>query len=222
MKTLALSATLQVAACTFCAVVASAQEATARPSFRSASPVSETMLRALSASAPGTAFPFETPASIACVYHLIPTTDTGCAVGTTHALPTGGSGLIVIVNAYDDPAARDDLNVFSQLFGLPPCNGSNPCFETVYATGSQPPIDPLWAVNGADAVQYAHAFAPQAKILLVEAASASVADLNFAVNFANHCIATHSPAQTAEMILPMVTSNRPARWLTTRSSPRRA
>jgi len=39
-------------------------------------------------------------------------------------------------------------------------------------------------------------------IVLVETASASVADLNFAVSFANHYIATHSPAQTAEMILP--------------------
>jgi hypothetical protein len=143
--------------------------------------------------------PYETPASLACVYelaqHLVP----GCPVLGTTAVPTGGSGMIAIVNAFDNPPALADLNKFSRRFGLPVCSSTNPCFSKVYATGVQPPEDGLWAQSAAVVTEYAHAFAPGAQIVLVEAASSSINDMWFAVNKANMILASHGGGQ---MILP--------------------
>jgi subtilase family serine protease len=113
----------------------------------------------------------------------------GCPVLGTTALPTGGSGIIAIVNAFDYPAARHDLNVFSRRFGVPLCNAANPCFSTVFASGTRPPVDSLWALNASNAIEYAHAFAPGAQVLLVEAATASLTDLMTGVAVANQFIA---------------------------------
>jgi len=110
--------------------------------------------------------------------------------------------MIVIVNAFDDPAALNDLNIFSRFFGLPECGDANPCLQVVYAAGTAPPLDALWAANAADITQYAHAFAPGAQIVLVEAASASVDDTNASILFANQYVIDHSPTGTAQMIIP--------------------
>ena len=118
--------------------------------------------------------PFETPASLACVYRLAQPLVPGCPVLGTSAVPTGGSGVIAIVDAFDNPPALADLNVFSRRFGLPECNSSNRCFSKVYATGVKPPPDGLWAQSASVVTEYAHAFAPQAQIVLVEAASSAI------------------------------------------------
>jgi kumamolisin len=143
--------------------------------------------------------PYETPASLACVYLLVPDVVPGCPVLGTSEVPTGGSGMIAIVNAFDNPPALADLNVFSQRFGLPQCSPSNRCFSKVYATGVQPPEDGLWAQSASVVTEYAHAFAPQAQIVLVEAASSSIDDMWFAVDKANAMLASHGGGQ---MILP--------------------
>jgi kumamolisin len=150
--------------------------------------------------APGTTLPpYETPASLACIYRLAQPTVPGCPVLGTTAVPTGGSGVIAIVSAFDNPPALADLNVFSQNFGLPQCNASNACFQTVYATGVRPPEDALWAQGDSIVAEYTHAFAPSAQIVLVEAASSSVGDVYFAVGKANRILANHGGGQ---MILP--------------------
>jgi kumamolisin len=143
--------------------------------------------------------PFETPASLACVYRLAQPLVPGCPVLGTSAAPTGGSGVIVIVDAFDNPPAVADLNVFSRRFGLPECNSSNRCFSKVYATGVKPPPDGLWAQSASVVTEYAHAFAPQAQIVLVEAASSAIEDMWFAVGVANTILASHGGGQ---MILP--------------------
>src|SRR6266852_7107172 len=57
---------------------------------------------------------------------------------------TGGSGLIVIVDAFHYPTALNDFNVFSGQFGLPqetstdPLAPTNQVFQVVYASGSKP------------------------------------------------------------------------------------
>ena len=43
----------------------------------------------------------------------------------------------------------------------------------VFATGAPPPVDSLWAANAAEVIEYAHAFAPQATIVLIETLDAS-------------------------------------------------
>jgi hypothetical protein len=117
---------------------------------------------------------FETPASLACVYHLVPQVS-GCPIAHTTAVPTGGAGAIALVEAYAYPTAANDLDVFSKQFGLPPAD-----LTVVYATGTPPPPDPFngdWDLEQALDMEWAHAMAPQAKIYLVQAASQNLSDL---------------------------------------------
>jgi hypothetical protein len=153
----------------------------------------------MEAAVPRSSPPYETPASLACVYLLVDDVVPGCPVLGTSAVPQGGSGLIAIVNAFDNPPALGDLNVFSKRFGLPQCGTSNPCFSKVYAAGFRPPPDTLWAQSASVVTEYAHAFAPQAQIVLVEAKTSSIKDMWDAVGVANSILSTHGGGQ---MILP--------------------
>jgi subtilase family serine protease len=58
-------------------------------------------------------------------------------------------------------------------------------FQVVYASGRQPRGNCGWAQEAALDIEWAHAMAPSAKIVLVEAASNSFADLFQAVSVAN-------------------------------------
>jgi len=101
--------------------------------------------------------------------------------------PTAGAGMtIAIVDAYDDPTAEADLGVFSAQFGLPACTTANGCFQKVNQTGgtAYPRKDAGWALEISLDVQWAHAIAPGAKILLVEASSNSFANLLAAEDYA--------------------------------------
>ena len=97
--------------------------------------------------------------------------------------PTGGTGTIAVVDAYDDPTVQNDLSVFSSQFGLPSITGAN--FEKhMMASGIR--TDSGWALEISLDVQWAHAIAPNAKILLVEARSNSLTDLLAAVDYARN------------------------------------
>jgi len=100
---------------------------------------------------------------------------------------TAGAGMtIAIVDAYDDPTAEKDLNVFSNQYGLPACTTANGCFTKVNQTGGTkyPRTNAGWALEISLDVQWAHAIAPSAKILLVEASSNSFANLLAAEDYA--------------------------------------
>jgi subtilisin-like proprotein convertase family protein len=95
----------------------------------------------------------------------------------------GTGQTIAIVNAYHTPTALADLNAFSTEFGLPP----PPTFSQVSQTGGDPsaiPTNGNWALETALDIQWAHAFAPGASILLVEATSATFGNLTAAVSYA--------------------------------------
>jgi len=101
--------------------------------------------------------------------------------------PTAGAGkTIAIVDAYDDPTAEQDLNVFSSQYGLPPCTTANGCFKKVDQTGGThyPRKNAGWALEISLDIQWAHALAPGARILLVEANSNRFADLLAAEDYA--------------------------------------
>lgn len=101
---------------------------------------------------------------------------------------TAGTGqTIAIVDAYDDPTAESDLAVFSNQYGLPACTTANGCFTKVNQTGGTklPRTDTGWALEISLDVQWAHAIAPGAKILLVEASSASFTNLLAAEDYAS-------------------------------------
>ncbi|KVK74120.1 S53 family peptidase [Burkholderia sp. MSMB1498] len=98
----------------------------------------------------------------------------------------GGKQIIAIIDAFDNPSAEADLDVFSRRFALPPCNAANRCFAKVYASAdrSRPPADAGWALESSLDVQWAHAIAPDAKIVLIEAASDAFGDMMGAVALA--------------------------------------
>jgi hypothetical protein len=102
------------------------------------------------------------------------------------ALPGGvaadGSGTtIAIVDAYDDPNIAGDLHQFDLRFGLP-----DPVFTKLDQNGGSqyPTADGGWASEIALDAEWAHAVAPGARILLVEAADDSYSNLFAAVRFA--------------------------------------
>jgi subtilase family serine protease len=117
---------------------------------------------------------YETPASLACIYGLTKRV-AGCNPQTVSRNASGGSNLVAIVDAYDDPTALSDLQAYSRQFGLPSVSASN--FQVVYASGSQPAYNSGWQVEEALDTQMVHAMAPHAKIVLVEAASNYYSDL---------------------------------------------
>jgi hypothetical protein len=98
---------------------------------------------------------------------------------------TGGAGrTVAIVDAYDLPTAESDLATYRSQFGLSPCTTANGCFRKVNQTGgSTPPAsDPGWGQEIALDLDMVSAACPNCHILLVEANSASFADLGTAVN----------------------------------------
>lgn len=103
----------------------------------------------------------------------------------------GGANVIAIVDAFHYPTALNDFNVFSAQFGLPketstdPLAPTNKVFQVVYASGSKPRSNCGWAQEAALDIEWAHAMAPSAKIVLVEAASNSFANLFGAVDVAS-------------------------------------
>jgi hypothetical protein len=99
-------------------------------------------------------------------------------------IPADGSGqTIAIVDAYNDADIASDLKTFDQAFGIP----AAPQFTIVSQSGGSVcgiASDSGWASETALDVEWAHAIAPSASILLVEANSGSVADLMMAVDYA--------------------------------------
>ena len=120
---------------------------------------------------------FETPASLACIYGLVAKT-LACNPRKVTANVVGGSKAIAIVDAFDNPTVLADLKFYAAQFGLPAITSSN--FQVVFANGTRPPRDDGWGLEIALDVEMAHALAPKAKMILVEAASNSFADLLFA------------------------------------------
>ncbi len=96
---------------------------------------------------------------------------------------TGGSATVVIVDAFDDPYALSDFNAFSSQFGLPQESSTsvtastNKVLQVVYASGRKPRYNTGWSQEEALDIEWAHAMAPNAKIVLVEAASNSGSNL---------------------------------------------
>lgn len=100
-----------------------------------------------------------------------------------HLPQSGGKGTIAIIDAYDDTTVEADLAAFDKQFGLPPCTKASGCL-TQHLMSSKESTNSDWAMETALDVEWAHAIAPNAKILLVEAATQSGANLLSAVDYA--------------------------------------
>jgi subtilase family serine protease len=106
---------------------------------------------------------------------------------------TGSSAqTIAIVDANDNPNAESDLNVYRAQFGLPACTTANGCFRKVDQNGgtAYPRGDVGWGQEIDLDIEMASAICPGCKILLVEADSATMANLGTAVNTAVNLGAT--------------------------------
>ena len=100
-----------------------------------------------------------TPLQYYQAYHLKPLYRRGI---------TGRRRTIVIVDSFGSPTIASDIKTFDAQFGLPPLNLKIEQFGTI------PPFDPSngtmvgWAFETTLDVEYAHAIAPGAKIVLAE------------------------------------------------------
>ncbi|WP_035841408.1 S53 family peptidase [Kitasatospora azatica] len=106
---------------------------------------------------------------------------------SAYKLPAnGGAGqTIAIVDAYNDPNAESDMAVYRAQYGLPACTTANGCFKKVSQTGSTtnlPANNSGWAGEISLDLDMVSAIAPNAKIILVEAKTASMTNLGTAVN----------------------------------------
>jgi hypothetical protein len=102
-----------------------------------------------------------------------------CAAAAT----CGAGQTIGIVDAYDDPTIEADLQTFDLQFGLPACTVANGCLTKATAQGA-PATDAVWAREIALDVEWAHAMAPGARILLVESVDRLNNNLFGAVDYA--------------------------------------
>jgi subtilase family serine protease len=135
----------------------------------------------------------ETPASMGCIYKVGPTY-AGCLPFGGSGHPTGGFGAIALVDAYNNPDAAADLAEFDSYFGLPSVSFSQIYCTSAAAAGgcytnNTPPAGNTgWGLEEALDIEWAHVMAPSAAIYLVEAASNSFADLEYAQLWAGYYV----------------------------------
>jgi subtilase family serine protease len=98
------------------------------------------------------------------------------AYGFDQLTATGANQKIAIVDAYGNASIQLDLNTFCSQFGL--------STTTVQILGSNPGTDTGWALETALDVEWAHAIAPGATIILSVANSSSTSDLLNAIDAA--------------------------------------
>lgn len=107
---------------------------------------------------------------------------------------TGAGKTIVLVDSFGSPTIKSDLSTFDQAYGLP----APPSFKIIQPAGKVPPFNPNnsgqvnWGVETSLDVEYSHAMAPGANIVLLETPVAEtegtvgfpqiVAAENFAIN----------------------------------------
>jgi hypothetical protein len=101
---------------------------------------------------------------------------------------TAGAGqTVAVVDAMDDPNAAADLATYRSDWGLPACGAG--CFSKVNQNGAAGPLPAAsglsgWATEESLDIDMVSAICPRCHIILVEANSASIANLGTAVNSA--------------------------------------
>ena len=105
-----------------------------------------------------------------------------------------GNPIVAIVDAYDDPTIKNDLDVYNKQFGLPIlpncvnaiAKPSVPCFQKISQRGTSalPKPNGGWAVEIALDVETIHAVCQNCSILLVEADSPNIKNLMASVDAA--------------------------------------
>jgi hypothetical protein len=118
-----------------------------------------------------------TPEQVTSAYALNAITFTSPSGSVVKADGTGET--IALIEAYHDPSISSDLKTFDATFGLP-----DPTITVVNQAGQA--SDDGWALEESLDVEWAHAIAPGASILVVEASSQSLPALVTAINTARN------------------------------------
>jgi subtilase family serine protease len=98
--------------------------------------------------------------------------------GRTYRADGTGQTIAIVIGGLD-PTILNDLRTFDRQYGLP-----DPNFRSVYFQGAQNNVTSSSCEETALDVEWSHAVAPGANILLVQAASMNVGDLMTAVDWA--------------------------------------
>jgi hypothetical protein len=110
---------------------------------------------------------------------------------------TGAGQTVAIVDAFDDANLLSDANTFSSTFNLPIFNNGGPTLTVLNQQGAPTPLPAdsgppptgeqlLWLEEESLDVEWVHAIAPQANIVVFEANSSSDSDLMAAVTSAEN------------------------------------
>ncbi|HEX7640426.1 MAG TPA: putative Ig domain-containing protein [Burkholderiaceae bacterium] len=148
-----------------------------------------------------------TPAQIRAAYGMTELPVVGASLSAAAAAALGAGQTIYIIDAYHDATALADLNRFSSKFGLPSCRAvsiattaalplgkpaASGCdFSVVYANSAggmnatAPARNSTWTPESKLDVQWAHAIAPLARILLIETPDAMSNNLLGGITLAN-------------------------------------
>jgi subtilase family serine protease len=116
-----------------------------------------------------------TPQQIRQAYGVQPLLDAGI---------TGKGQTIALIEAFDDPTVKTDLQRFDKIFGLPDTQ-----LKTIAPFGVPPfdfkdPEQTGFASETALDTQWAHAMAPDATIVIIQAKDAAISEIFKAVQFA--------------------------------------
>jgi subtilase family serine protease len=106
---------------------------------------------------------------------------------SAYKITTNGSATIAIVDSGGYTNAEADLAVYRSQFGMTACTTANGCFKKVNQSGSTssyPRDDTGWSQESALDLDMASAMCPGCKLILVEANSATLANLAAAVRTA--------------------------------------
>lgn len=147
------------------------------------------------------------PAQIRAAYGLPALPAAGTKLTAAQAAQLGAGQTIYIVNAFHNPNVAAELSAFNAKFGLPTCTtkaisvatalplpkpaGAACELSVVYNTAAgtmttaAPAYNAGWATEIALDVQWAHATAPLARIVLIEAPDASLNSLLGGIKLAN-------------------------------------
>jgi len=147
------------------------------------------------------------PAQIRAAYGLPPLPAAGVTLTASQAAQLGAGQTIYLIDANSDPNVAAELSAFNQKFGLPTCTtqtisaftglplaaaSTSGCTFSVVNSNSSggisntpAPYDSGWATEIALDVQWSHATAPLARIILINTPDASTTSFTSAISLAN-------------------------------------
>ena len=157
--------------------------------------------------AAGTVVATYTPAQIRAAYALPALPPPGGSLTGAQQAALGAGQTIYLIDAHDDPNTQAELATFTANFGLPGCTltpirtsaslplapaSTSGCTLSIVhstvsggMTSSAPTYDSGWATEIALDVQWSHATAPLARLILIEAPDSSSKSLLAAIKLAN-------------------------------------